>query len=111
MYNIPEVIEMKYKGTIRNLDNLGRVVIPKEYRHELEIDNGQPVEILLTSNGILLKKPLNGCTMCGNENSLMKVGDVLICLTCMEKICQTLLISQKQNTTKIPCLGKGFRNC
>ena len=48
---------MKTKGIIRRVDNLGRVVIPREYRKLHRIFLGDPMEISCTENGeIILRK-------------------------------------------------------
>ena len=38
---------MRASGIIRRVDDLGRVVIPKEIRHQLKITEGTPLEIFL----------------------------------------------------------------
>ena len=44
-------------GIVRRIDDLGRIVIPKEIRKRLEIEEGEPMEIYLdTANNIVLKK-------------------------------------------------------
>ena len=43
------------RGIIRCFDNLGRIVIPKEIRRKFKINTGDPVEIYITEEGILLK--------------------------------------------------------
>jgi len=47
---------MKSTGLIRRIDDLGRVVIPKEIRHKLLIEEGDPLEIFTEDDGIILKK-------------------------------------------------------
>ena len=48
---------MKQAGVVRRIDNLGRIVIPKEIRKTLRIQNGDNLEIFLDENdGIVLKK-------------------------------------------------------
>lgn len=47
---------MKASGIVRRVDDLGRVVIPKEIRRTLRINEGCPMEIIPTQEGILLKK-------------------------------------------------------
>ncbi|WP_394526500.1 AbrB/MazE/SpoVT family DNA-binding domain-containing protein [Lacrimispora sp. JR3] len=47
---------MKASGIVRRVDDLGRVVIPKEIRRILRINEGCPMEIIPTQEGILLKK-------------------------------------------------------
>ena len=42
-------------GVIKEIDNLGRIVIPKEIRERLLLD--KKVEILVTSEGALLRNP------------------------------------------------------
>lgn len=46
----------KDTGMVRRIDDLGRVVIPKEIRRVFRIKEGDPLEIFVTENGILLKK-------------------------------------------------------
>ena len=48
---------MKATGIVRTIDDLGRVVIPKEIRRNLNIRDGQPLEIYTQPDGqIILKK-------------------------------------------------------
>ena len=48
---------MKATGVIRRLDDLGRIVIPKEIRRTFRIREGDPMEIFTNRNGeIILKK-------------------------------------------------------
>ncbi len=48
---------MKATGIVRKIDDLGRIVIPKEIRKGLRIRVGDPLEIYVEKNGeIILKK-------------------------------------------------------
>ncbi len=47
---------MKSTGIVRRIDELGRIVIPKEIRKNLHIREGESVEIFLDSDNIVLKK-------------------------------------------------------
>ena len=47
---------MKATGIIRRIDELGRVVIPREIRRSLKIREGDPLEILIEKNCICFKK-------------------------------------------------------
>ena len=48
---------MKATGIVRKIDNLGRIVIPKEIRRTLRIREGDPLEIFTDRSGeIILKK-------------------------------------------------------
>lgn len=46
-------------GIIRRVDDLGRIVIPKNIRKELNIEDGEPMEFFLQEDCICLKKYLN----------------------------------------------------
>jgi AbrB family transcriptional regulator (stage V sporulation protein T) len=47
---------MKATGIVRRIDELGRIVIPKEIRRVLRIREGDPIEIYTDEDGIVLKK-------------------------------------------------------
>ena len=47
---------MKSTGIVRRIDDLGRVVIPKEIRHRFLIEEGDPLEIFVDDDGIKFKK-------------------------------------------------------
>ena len=44
-------------GVIKEIDALGRIVIPKDYRNRLGLTGR--VEVVLTQHGVLIKKPEN----------------------------------------------------
>ncbi len=57
-----EATQMKATGIVRRIDDLGRVVIPKEIRRTLRIREGDPLEIFVDREGeVILKKysPIN----------------------------------------------------
>lgn len=47
---------MKATGIIRRIDDLGRIVIPKEIRRTHRIREGDPLELYVDKEGILFKK-------------------------------------------------------
>ena len=47
---------MKQTGVTRKIDELGRIVIPKEIRKNLGIRNGEALEIFTNEDSIILKK-------------------------------------------------------
>ena len=48
---------MKATGIVRRIDDLGRVVIPKEIRRTMRIREGDPLEIYTASDGeVIFKK-------------------------------------------------------
>ena len=61
---------MKHIGIVRNIDHLGRIVLPKELRRTLQLDAGTPLDISLEGDTILLKKhqPEGVCVLCGRTD-------------------------------------------
>lgn len=47
---------MKATGMIRRVDDLGRIVIPKDLRRTLGIIDGTPMEIFVDGSQVILKK-------------------------------------------------------
>ncbi len=47
---------MRATGVVRRIDDLGRIVIPKEIRRNLRIRDGESLEIFVDGNNIILKK-------------------------------------------------------
>lgn len=47
---------MKSTGIVRRIDDLGRVVIPKEVRRTMHIKEGDPLELFLDGTTLCLKK-------------------------------------------------------
>ncbi len=47
---------MRATGIIRRVDDLGRIVIPKEIRRALGIKEGEPLEIYTEENTVIFKK-------------------------------------------------------
>ena len=47
---------MKSTGIVRNIDELGRIVVPKEIRRKMDIASSDPVEIYVDVDKIILTK-------------------------------------------------------
>lgn len=77
---------MKSTGIVRKLDELGRVVIPKEIRNKLDIEEKDPIEIYLDGASIILRKFETGCIFCNNSKDLVSFKDKLVCKKCLSKI-------------------------
>ncbi len=75
------------KGIVRPVDDLGRLVIPKEIRKALKIKEKDPVDIYL-KDGVICIEPFRlQCVCCGNddEDKLVVVDGVHMCPVCIEK--------------------------
>lgn len=64
---------MKSTGVIRRIDELGRIVIPKEIRRNLGIRDGENVEIFTDNDSIILKKYYRMSTSSDLANSLCEL--------------------------------------
>lgn len=47
---------MRTTGMIRRVDELGRIVLPKEIRRTMSIPDGTPMEILIENDQVILRK-------------------------------------------------------
>ena len=77
---------MKATGVVRRIDDLGRVVIPKEIRKILRIKEGSPLEIFTDKDGnVILKKysPIGELTEFATEyaETLAKTTGHIACIT------------------------------
>ncbi|WP_199621779.1 AbrB/MazE/SpoVT family DNA-binding domain-containing protein [Paenibacillus alkalitolerans] len=77
---------MKDTGMIRKLDNLGRVVIPKELRDVLEIDINDPIEFFSDGKIIMLRKHYGvACRFCSNADHLTMFKGFFLCKECLDE--------------------------
>lgn len=53
---------MKATGIVRRIDDLGRVIIPKEIRRTMKIREGDPLEIYTGQRGEVIFKKYTPCT-------------------------------------------------
>lgn len=77
---------MKATGIVRRIDDLGRVVIPKEIRRTMRIKEGSPLEIFTDRDGeVIFKKysPVGELNSFANEyaETLHKTGELNVIIT------------------------------
>jgi len=77
---------MKSTGIVRKVDELGRVVIPKELRDTMDITEGTPLEIYVEGSTIILKKYEPGCVFCNNVKDVIDFKGKNICPDCIIEI-------------------------
>lgn len=84
---------MKATGVVRRIDDLGRIVIPKEIRKNLNLKNNDNLEILIESDNIVLKKyqPMGRLIAFSKTYSktLSDLTGFCVCITDTEKIIAT----------------------
>ena len=79
---------MKSVSTIRNLDNLGRITIPKELRESRDINLKDILEIFIDDNKIILRKYQLKCCLCDSPDNTIKFKEKLICRDCIDNLCK-----------------------
>ena len=68
---------MKATGIVRRIDDLGRVVIPKEIRRTLRIREGDPLEIFVDRDGeVILKNILLSVSL-----AILRRNMQMLCMT------------------------------
>ena len=78
---------MKETGIVRGLDNMGRVVIPKEIRKFLDMTEGvDEFEIYMQDDSIILKKHKPTCVFCGAIDNCIEIETQKVCKSCIEKM-------------------------
>lgn len=77
---------MKSTGVVRQIDQLGRIVLPIEIRKSLDIKEKDPVEIFVDNERIILQKYYPACIFCGNVDNVVFFNGKRICAECLEEI-------------------------
>ena len=95
---------MHTTGIVRRMDELGRVVIPKEIRRTLRIREGEELEIFTDENNTLVLKKYSAV------KSLIKFGEEYA-QAINHTTGHTVLISDKDNYVYVAgAMGKDFRH-
>lgn len=80
------VKNMKSTGMVRPVDELGRIVLPKEIRKNLNINPRDSIEIFTDEHRIVLQKYEPACIFCGNADKVVYYEGKRICTECIDKI-------------------------
>ncbi|HCC01332.1 MAG TPA: AbrB family transcriptional regulator [Ruminococcaceae bacterium] len=80
-------VELKFTGIVRKVDELGRIVLPKELRNTLNINEKDPLEIYVDEDSkIVLKKYEPACIFCGSMNDIISFKGHNVCRECAKKL-------------------------
>ena len=78
---------MRTNGIIRSIDKMGRVVIPKEIRAQLNLrDEIDSVEICVDRETIILRKHQPACIFCDSLDESIKINGYNVCKNCIQRI-------------------------
>lgn len=76
-------------GIERAVDDLGRIVLPKEMRDKLQFKKNQTVNIKLFNNYIQVEKSKSVCMFCNSEKNIEHYNNFPICNSCIKEIIKT----------------------
>jgi transcriptional pleiotropic regulator of transition state genes len=77
---------MKATGIVRKVDELGRIVIPKELRKTMDINECDPMEIYTDGDQIILKKYEPTCIFCNEGKDVINYKGKNICTRCLDEM-------------------------
>ena len=77
---------MKFTGISRPIDELGRIVIPKEIRNALDMHPKDEIEIYIEDGNMIMKKAKPFCALCGSTDELSAFSEKFICGECIQKL-------------------------
>lgn len=72
---------MESHGIVRKPDKLGRIVIPKELRKSLRMEQA-PLEIISDGEQIILRRYGQHCVFCGREENTTEHMGKWLCAEC-----------------------------
>lgn len=79
---------MKPAGVVRKVDQLGRIVLPKSLRKRYQMNEGDPVEILVQGDHIILERYRPKCVFCGAMEGVSEYKERYICAACLSEMTQ-----------------------
>ncbi|MBQ9544285.1 MAG: AbrB/MazE/SpoVT family DNA-binding domain-containing protein [Clostridia bacterium] len=68
------------------IDELGRLVIPKDMRKALGIDSDTELEISSEGDTIFVKKAVSRCVFCSSESDLVEYAGLFVCKRCLKEL-------------------------
>lgn len=74
---------MKSTGIVRKVDELGRIVLPIELRHTLDIEPKDSLEIYVDGNTIVLRKYQPACIFCDDARNVVSFKGKNVCANCI----------------------------
>ncbi|MDR1953192.1 MAG: AbrB/MazE/SpoVT family DNA-binding domain-containing protein [Clostridiales Family XIII bacterium] len=79
---------MKAIGIVRKVDELGRIVLPKELRTTFDIKREDPLEIFVDDDSIILKKYEPACIFCGDATGVTQIHGKNVCKSCIAEMAE-----------------------
>ncbi|KIV58117.1 AbrB family transcriptional regulator [Aneurinibacillus migulanus] len=77
---------MRATGIVRQVDELGRIVLPMELRRMFGIEQKDGLEIFVDEDMVVLKKYAPACLFCHSMDDLKQFEGKKVCRSCIEKM-------------------------
>ena len=77
---------MKSTGIIRQIDQMGRIVLPAELRRSMDIGKAETMEIFVDGDTIILKKYHPACIFCDSSREIVRFKGKTICTKCLRQL-------------------------
>lgn len=77
---------MRNTGVRKTIDDLGRIVIPKEIRKSLGFEIRSSVELYVDGENLVISKSNNNCIFCGSDQDLEEYKDKCVCRNCINAL-------------------------
>lgn len=82
---------MKPVGIVRQIDSLGRILIPKGLRKSMDLKDGDSLELFVEDNTIVLRKYQPACILCGTAKNIVTFKGHNFCPDCVRELTSKLL--------------------
>lgn len=79
-------------GMSRKVDELGRIVIPKEIRNKFDIKTNDRLDIFVENGVISLVKDSHKCIFCSGTKYLIDHNNRHVCNKCMQKLVKKFMV-------------------
>lgn len=77
---------MSSTGIIREMDEIGRIVLPMSMRRKLNIRGNDAFEVFVDDDRVILRKYSPGCIFCSGDDGLTEFRGKRVCNSCLAAI-------------------------
>lgn len=80
----------------KKLGSKGGVTIPQQLRHDAGLQPGAPLDLETTADGLMIRKHVPTCDICGNVENVANCEGFEICGDCARRVLQQIGIEVKK---------------
>ncbi len=68
------------------VDEMGRVILPADIRHFLNIQTGDRLDVVVKQGEIRLRPSVDHCLLCHRADALIHIGKFSVCAPCIQRL-------------------------